>query len=394
MTTGPINDNDSPLDEILDNLPQETPPADLQQRCMSAVRAAERKFVPARPANITGFIKAAAGVFGALLLVVMLGGVASTFRGCAKSPMAPPPPPMGMAPSGPSRYSEVPRPGALAPMPPLPMPTPGAPAKSDATSARAPEAAKPGSRSQAKQEPPPPSHAPAAATLPMAGASGGGHSWERPVAPEQPWRDESGDRQKITQKRMELEVKKVEEAHDRAISIINKAQGHTTTEDLQITEAGKNKSHIVAQVPVDALDGVVAQLRELGKVRLLTGTSEDVSKEYYGRGEDIREAGSSEDELVAKYEAEQDPATKRQLYNQIQAVRSANKQGKRTLGDLSEKTHYALLDLTLIEQASPSAFLTRALENSENVGGWLLATAIVWLPIVVIAWLVWRRRRP
>jgi hypothetical protein len=220
-------------------------------------------------------------------------------------------------------------------------------------------------------------------------------SWEgTPTSPHKPWLDQSGERQKITQKRMELEVKKVEEAHDRAISIITKSDGHTVSEDLQVSDSGKSRSRIVAQVPVDRIDGVVAQLRELGKVKILTGESEDVTKEYYGRGEDIREAGSSEDELVAKYEAEKDPAAKRMLYNQIQSLRAANKQGKRTLGELSEKTHYALLDLTLVEAAGPGAFVEHVAENSAIVGGWLLATAIIWLPVAVIAWLVWRRRRP
>ena len=415
MNTGPIDNDNSPLDEILDNLPQEKPPVDLQQRCMSAVRAAEAKRVPATPMPWSGWMRAVAGVLGVLLFVVIFGGAFVGLMNPKKSE-PPPPPPIGM-PSMSPRGADAEKPGMdsrtlEAPPPPgIPGPAPGAKGPEalrpggmgtpQGTVAMKrpvpPEAAKTDSES-ARQTPPSPPATPATPSPttppPASMPSGGSHSWRRPVAPEQPWRDETDDRQKITHKRMELEVKKVEEAHDRAINIINKSDGHTTTEDLQIRETGKNRSHIVAQIPVDRLEGTMAQLRELGKVKLLTGESEDVSKEYYGRGEDIREAGAGEDELVAKYEAEKDPATKRQLLSQIQALRAQNKQGKRTLGDLSEKTHYAVLDLMLTEAASPGAFFNRMVENSTEVAGWLLYTAIMWVPVVVIAWLVWRRRRP
>jgi len=210
-------------------------------------------------------------------------------------------------------------------------------------------------------------------------------------APAQPWRDVSGERQKVTSKRLDLEVKDVEDAYDTAKSVIEDAHGVILSEDLEVSEKQGSEAKLTARVPLDQVNGVIAQLRELGKTVKLTGDSTDKTKEYYGRGGDIRGLGSTEDELVAKYEKETDSYRKQQLYNEIQALRQQNKQDKGRLGDLSEQTHSVLLELTLTEKRGPAWFLPRALERMGTVGLWFLVTAIFWGPVALIAWAVWRR---
>ena len=211
-----------------------------------------------------------------------------------------------------------------------------------------------------------------------------------PDAVTTPWRDESGERQAVVSKAMDIEVEKVEDAHDKAVSIVEKSGGFIKDEDMKLSQSGTNTGHILARVPTDRVDGVVAQLRELGKVLRLVGRSEDVTKEYTSQGSDIREHGASEDELVAKYEKETNPDRKQELYRQIQANRQANHVQKGSLTDLSEKTHFALIDLTLVEQASPGAFFVRSLGGAGTAIKWLGATAVFWLPFVIVGWLIWR----
>ena len=265
----------------------------------------------------------------------LIAATALLLGGCPKKPEAPPPPPSGMPGGG----ASVSTPG-LSP------------------------AASPSATSHAKTT------APDAATT--------------------PWRDESGERQAVISKAMDIEVEKVEDAHDKAVAIVEKSGGFVKDEDMKLSQSGTNTGHILARVPTDRVDGVVAQLRELGKVLRLVGRSEDVTKEYTSQGGNIREQGASEDELVAKYEKETNPDRKRELYRQIQANRQANHVQKGSLSDLSEKTHFALIDLTLVEKASPGAFFVRSLGGAGTAIKWLAATAVFWLPFLIVGWLIWR----
>ena len=210
-----------------------------------------------------------------------------------------------------------------------------------------------------------------------------------------PWRDDSGQRQKITRRELELAVEDVEEAYDRSASIIEKAAGYVDTEEIRIDEESKKKQAIVsARVPVDRLDDVVDSLRELGEVVRLVGESEDRTKEYYGQGSNIRELGARECELVDKYLKEKNRSRKRELYRQIMALREQNKQRKDTLQDLSEQTHFAYLELTLVQKFGPRAFLNDTAERMVLIASWVGATAMFWAPIVLIALVIWRRRVP
>lgn len=212
-------------------------------------------------------------------------------------------------------------------------------------------------------------------------------------APETPWRDDSGDRQLVTTSRMEVEVRDVEEAFDRTTKVLERAHAVFVSQDLEILERGRATAHISARVPLDQVDGVIAQIRLLGKVVRLSSDSVDRSRDYYGRGGEIREGGQTEDELVAEYEAEQDAGRKQELYRQIQALRE-HVQGRKTqLEDLSEKTHSVLLEVTLTGRQGPVEFLAWALPDVGQAMLWVLGTAVFWGPLAIAAWIGWRRVR-
>jgi hypothetical protein len=455
MTHPPSDDVQSPLDEILDNLPQETPPTDLQDRCLTAVHTEAARLAQTERPRPWGYLGVLASVAAAFMLVCLM--TLTPNIGCPKK-AEPPPPAMGgdMGMPGPGGPPTGPftSPGKGAPPPPMgsedhagyksagksPMaqapPSPGGPGGAPGMPGGGPSPSSMGgpggpggpsrSHDAAKSaparpmsEPAPKLPAPGSAGMPAPGAppamtpppppppnTGGraveyGENAPRPypepgdsAAPARPWRDRSGERQKVITKQMAMDVPKVLDALDRIKSILDRAEGFTLSEDFQTIEGGKSQAHVTARVPVDRIDGVVAQIRELGKVTRLVGQSEDRTKDYYGRGEDIRETGAGEDELVAKYEAAKDPAEKRRLYNQIQELRANNKASKGGLQALSEQTHFALLDLTLTQQSGPGDFLARMGHNSALLAGWLAATAIIWLPLLIIAWLLWRRKAP
>jgi hypothetical protein len=376
MTQLPPDESTSPLGEILEDLPQEKPPAGLKDRCLRAVHAEEATLRPKRVSFWPILMRTAGAVAGVFLVLLVVASLPMAKRAEA--------PPAGYAGPSAAMPTEAGKPGPvpgerdiMEGTPPRAMARKAAPA----AGGRLRSALSP-APSAAPWPPPPSTVDELEERYPPAGGG----------AVERPWRDMSGERQKRTRKEMELQVRDVQDAYDRATSIIRKEGGYVDTEDLRIENHGPRRAHLEARVPVQNLAGTLAQLRELGKVVKLVGESEDVTDEYYGRGEEIRGMGAREEELVAQYEQEKNPARKRELYRQIMALREQNKQHKQPLRQLSKETHFALLDLTLVEPGGPGRFLANLGQNAGTAAGWLGVSGIFWLPVLVIAVLVWRRR--
>ncbi len=379
------DDERTPLGDILEDLPQEKPPAGLKDQVLRAVHAEEAALRPKRAPLWPMLLKTAGAIAGVFLILTVMAPVMSGSRAKAR-----------MAPTA-SMHMEEARPGGMAGAPgemeESPPPMAGRAMQPSAAPALTP-ARPPAASMQRKSLHGPsmsPSGAPGAPGMPPPASGYGGYDRSDQVV-QQPWRDESGERQKRTHQEMELQVRDVQDAYDRSTSIIRKEGGYIETEDLRIEQHGPGRAHVEARVPVDKLAGTVAQLRELGKVVRLAGESEDVTDEYYGRGEEIRGMGASEDTLVQEYEAENNHARKQELYRQIQALREQNKQQKRPLRELSKETHFALLDLTLVEPSGPGKFLANLGENAGTAAGWLAVSAIIWLPILIIVAVIWRRK--
>jgi len=67
---------------------------------------------------------------------------------------------------------------------------------------------------------------------------------------------------------------------------------------------------------------------------------------------------------------------------------------KEILTNLAEQTHWPVLDLVLSESTGPGGFFGRTLSGSLNALAWVGATAIIWVPLVVLLTLFWRRIVP
>lgn len=424
MNKGPVDDRYEEFEDVLDQMPREQPPEDLKQRCMDALDAAEPTAKPAPVKrgrwdlawNVMAAAAAVVLIVSATSTLMMSGrqsleaedanratnrempqadtsaGTAtkmSSFDGIAVPEAAPADEAVAMGryvwgtraaetpPSAPAQIDSVTRledgasakqagggivagvPGKTEPAPvrgaeyrqapPRPASTSGTARGADYTKATPPYA-------------PPPAQS----------------------APAKPWRDESGDRQKITRKEMELAVEDVQKAYDDAASIIERADGYVDSDTLVVEDKGKDHAHISARVPVQELADVIDRLRELGEVVRLVGETDDLTREYYTQGSDIRDLGAKEVELVERYEKEKNKARKRALYQQIMAIRAQNAGRKDNLSTLSDQTHYAFLELDLVEKLTPRGFLGDMTEKMAYVGSWAGATAIFWIPLLVL----------
>ncbi len=394
---------DSPLEEVLARMPEEESPADLEERCLIAIRdldsrtrQAMRSTAAQRRTNWKPLVLAAAAG-----LVISFVGLTTLLPNLMPAKRA------MMAPSTGAAYERAsgPRDGpaaggefagqALPASPPAQGSTAAPTAGTVVRSGGKPAAAPPGAgeeRTAGSQSadhhtkalgarltpvPPPP---PTLRYPPPAEAG-----------PERPWYDTSSDRQKIVHTLLSLLVRDVQEAYDRSKSIIEEAKGFIEQDDLRLEKGGRREAHLGARVPTDKLKGVVAQLRDLGEVKLLKTETEDATREYRAQGAEIRDLGATEDELVRKYEAEKDPRTKRMLHEQIQDLRARNQASKGSLSQLSEQTHLSFLELTLTEKTTPLKFLSSARGHLGAALGWLAVTAFLWLPLLVVVLVLWRR---
>jgi len=451
----------SPLEEILEGMEMQEPPADLEGRCLTSLRDLHsREQFARRGAWKPVLAAAAAGLIISLVSVTSLpvtkgvGGRAALVAG--KPAIEPPlPMPPTAVPRLEREYAaEPPSPSSLESgslnspekTPAFPQTTggsrpqarpslPGAPAKPGAAPsgdlapggkgdvaalapaaplAEAPaeppaEARREGAdrdtaalrRAQPKPLEPPasssqPSRAPMgitpAETTPPPPPTDYRNQWEKSNGEvEQPWYDFSSERRKIIRTVLGLAVDKVQAAYDEARAIIEKADGFIERADLRLEKGARREAHITARVPVDELEGVLAQLRQLGEVTLMKSESQDVTREYRGRGEQIRNLGATEDELVRQYLSAKDRAAKQRLYEQIMSLRARNQSHKSALKGLSDRTHLAVLELTLTEKLTPLRFLVSAAGHISEALGWIAVTAFIWLPLLVLG--IWGLRR-
>ncbi len=390
---------ESPLDEVLENIPQEEPPEGLAERCMDAIDAAAAQ-QPSHPtwwAPVRNVVAVAAG----LLLVVGIYQFAQprmklpereeVFSPPVERPIGPGSGYGGTMTAG-DAGAGVPvadeEPGmvfedeaATEIMEPMAPPAPGGHAYAPRLADRA--------RGIEAQE----MRGDAADVLRRVQ---GIPATEQPGEPyvEDPWRDFSGRRQVITQKEMEVEVGDVEEAYDQARSIVGKHGGFIATDRIQVSETEQDVANLTIRLPVDGFESAITDLRQLGEVTRLVGESVDVTQQYYEGGADVRQLADREQWLIDRMENARTEQQRRQLKQQIDQLRRELRQEKELLTRLAEQTHWPVLELTLLERGGPGDFLSRTLEGSTNALAWVGATAIIWVPLVVLLTLFWRRLVP
>lgn len=412
---------ESPLDEVFDDLPQESPPRNLHQRCVNALDEIDAKrgilsapwwYAPLRNVAATAAV---------LVLAVGLFTLLPLFMSAKQAPQ--PGQPVPEARAGPEMA-----PGMAGPAPEPPAETEYETAQTEAPGDWVHQDAqsKSGSFSLAPDQAGWIDHRiglePTELTEEERAAGGvafrdGNAKWagrppesvsgtqaieqqlfwegQPPQAPEveEPWRDLSGERQVVVDKELELEVKDVEKSYDEARSIVEKHGGFVASDEINIDAHALDTAVLTIRLPKDGFEAAITELRKLGTLLKLVGESQDVTREYFSQGAEIRSRADREQMLVEKYEKETNPRKKRQLKDEIEQLRREMRREKEILTKLAEETHWPTLQLTLKERGGPGGFLSEMLERSGRALAWVGATAIIWVPLVVLLTLFWGRLR-
>ncbi|MEN6544587.1 MAG: DUF4349 domain-containing protein [Armatimonadia bacterium] len=371
-----IEGYETPLEQTLADLPQEEAPEGLQDRCLAALEAAPQK---------SGGWETWRQLVAAAAVIVMLVGagriLAPTFVVSREK-----------ARQVPRQFSSYDS-GQVATGPAAPAgPAPMSPGMSTAEAPRnqlgTPYAARRFARDKIAQTDAIQSPRSPAMGVSVtggdevsAGRSGG--------AAGKPWREEPGERRKVTSRSMELEVPEVEEAYKQAVVIIEKAGGYVMQEDLAVRERGQDEVRIEAKIPVEQFDGVMAQVRELGKVVLLTGQSQDRTLDYEQEGADVRVMAAEIERLAGELEKATTQGQKRMLRGRIEGLKRQLEESKQDLRGIHRATSYAQLSLTMKEARGLRYLVTSAAREALPLA---MSLALIAVPLLVLA-LVWKRKR-
>lgn len=369
---------DTPLEEVLRSLPEEDPPEDLEARIVDAL-AEQRKVLRPKPAKGQAWLPSLLAAAAVLVLVVstqgprMFGSGGTTGR-LASSPASAAKPSAAESKAAPSVEMQrgAPRGDGMA-LRSVPAPADGHAKVQDLIN----------SDIYARRLGPTSESGPASGSDLPPGFD----------APVEPWQDKSGERQSVTASVLDVEVKDVEAAYDRTRDVLAGAHGIILSQELDLHRRAVPVAHITTRVPLDQIDGVVAQVRALGEVVKLTMESKDRTREYYGRGTQIRTSEQAESDLQVRIDEERDARRKQQLQTQLESLRAANAGRKAELDLLSEQTHSVLLEITLTGRRGPGEFLTRVVPGIGQAILWVLATAVLWGPLALAAWILHRRTR-
>lgn len=206
--------------------------------------------------------------------------------------------------------------------------------------------------------------------------------------PSQPWYDRAPDRKKIRHRDMQIKTPDVEKVYQDAMQIVEKGGGYVANEELTVEEHKPDRATIEARVPVEQFDTVLQQLRGLGKLVKLTGTSEDVTLEYKSRGGDIRGLSVAEQDLVERYERESNSYRKSAIKLELDSLRRTLHDEKQALQQLAAEAAFGYLNIEITE----SSHVWKTIKDrSAEALPIAMALALVALPFFVVA-LIWRRR--
>ncbi|HEY3398018.1 MAG TPA: DUF4349 domain-containing protein [Armatimonadota bacterium] len=335
----------SPLDRVLTTCPLATPPpADLEERCLATLHrlAEEERFAARRaPSWRPVLAAAAAGLVLSLAAWAALSALSPHAPVDLSDPLAP-------------RLATV-----LGPAEPVFESAPAAPAVAPAPAGKGKT----------------PAAALAESTRPAPGY----------VNPER--------RRQLLYSVLHLDVEELNPALQQASSLIDSAGGFLEESDLRLEERlARRQASFRARVPAAQLEALLTSLRALGQVQVVRNDSEDATKDFREKGATIREAGADEDALVARYLKTKNLFVRQRLYEQILDMRRHNQAQKRSIKTLDEASRWALLEVSMRERLTLHRVAVGAVSHLGPALAWTGATAVVWLPLMVL--LALARRRP
>lgn len=263
-------------------------------------------------------------------------------------------------------------------------------------------------------------NAPAASGGPKAGAPpgmGGGAAPEsnetakaepKPRAPSAAITAPSPDRYLIRNAIVVLEVKDARVANDQLLAAVREAKGYVSNLNETTDSLGARTVTLQVRVPATLFDSSMQALTSLGKVTDKKVTAEDVTEEYVDTQSTLRNLNKTEARLIDHLSRTGKLSDTLLIEKELTRVREEIEKREGRLRFLAHRVEFSTIDVTLREapraqspvpaesystgkQATDATrSLVEFLLGVWTIAIWLGIWAVVWVPIVVVGWLIVR----
>ncbi|MCS6830598.1 MAG: DUF4349 domain-containing protein [Armatimonadota bacterium] len=208
-----------------------------------------------------------------------------------------------------------------------------------------------------------------------------------------------------------IEVKETKAAVERVTVLIKENKGYVADLREWTDELGNQNATITFRVPANHFEDALNAVKGLGKALSVQVNSEDVTEEYVDVDAQLRNLKRTEERLLGHLSRTGKLSDTLAVERELSRVRQEIERLEGRLRFLSHRVEYCTLSVTLQQSARtqplvpPESFSTgkvasdavRALvafaQSLWSVIIWLAVWAVVWLPLAVIGWTVYRRLR-
>jgi len=219
------------------------------------------------------------------------------------------------------------------------------------------------------------------------------------------------DRQIIYNAGLTVKTQDADAARQKVVKLAEDAGGFLADSTVHVGEAGERYVDIKVRVPAGRFDGVVAQIRRLGKVEDESITSQDVTEEFIDLQARLRTLKQAEERLLDMLKHRGKLNELLEIERELATRREQIEKSQGRLRYLKDRVSFSTIQVSLYEKGpavvGPSGpydilyhvrsayrVLVSMLQGILTALIYIVVDGVViWLPVLLLIWLIARRRR-
>ncbi len=219
------------------------------------------------------------------------------------------------------------------------------------------------------------------------------------------------DRQIIYNANLTVKTEDADAARQKIVRMTEEVGGFLADSTMRVGEAGQRYVDIKVRVPASRFSEVVAQIRQLGKVEHESIDTQDVTEEFLDLDARLRTLRQAEERLLAMLKRSGKLADLLQIERELATRREQIEKSQGRLRYLKDRVSFSTIQVSLYEKGpavvGPSGpydilyhvrsayrVLVSMLQGILTALIYIVIDGVViWLPVLLLIWLVSRRRR-
>ncbi len=219
------------------------------------------------------------------------------------------------------------------------------------------------------------------------------------------------DRQIIYNASLSLETRNTGKVRQQIEALAGKTGGYVSDSESWVDEAGRQQINFTVRVPVKQFSNVMSQIRALGKVKHESIDTQDVTEEFLDLDARLRTLRQAEERLLAMLKRSGKLADLLAIERELAGRRGEIERAEGRLRYLMDRVGFSTITVSLYEEGTAAVGpsgpydVVYHLRTAHRVlisilQGLLTALiyiviggVVVWLPLLVLIWVIVRRRR-